>query len=90
MKDFDVFFWNFGGDSVVQVSFFCMELDWTKNIQNSITKDGDGYVRCPKKEFEKMKKDDVIIITCNVCGAMSHAIKTENSNSKDIMSKMNL
>ena len=24
-----------------------------------------------------MKKDDVIIITCNVCGAMSHAIKTK-------------
>ena len=22
-----------------------------------------------------MKKDDVIIISCNVCGAMSHAIK---------------
>jgi len=27
-----------------------------------------------------MKKDDVIIITCNVCGAMSHAIKTKISN----------
>ena len=24
-----------------------------------------------------MKKDDVIIIACNVCGAMSHAIKTK-------------
>ena len=24
-----------------------------------------------------MKKDDVIIISCNVCGAMSHAIKTK-------------
>ena len=24
-----------------------------------------------------MKKDDVIIITCNVCGGMSHAIKTK-------------
>jgi ribosomal protein S14 len=24
-----------------------------------------------------MKKDDVIIITCNVCGAMSHAVKTK-------------
>ena len=23
-----------------------------------------------------MKKDEVIIITCNVCGTMSHAIKT--------------
>ena len=22
-----------------------------------------------------MKKDDVIIITCDICGAMSHAIK---------------
>jgi len=26
---------------------------------------------------KKMKKDDVIIISCNVCGAMSHAIKTK-------------
>ena len=26
---------------------------------------------------KKMKKDDVIIITCNVCGAMSHAVKTK-------------
>ena len=26
-----------------------------------------------------MKKDDVIIITCNVCGGMSHAIKTKIS-----------
>ena len=24
-----------------------------------------------------MKKDDVIIITCNVCGAMSHAIRKQ-------------
>ena len=24
-----------------------------------------------------MKKDDVIIITCNVCGAMSHVTKTK-------------
>ena len=24
-----------------------------------------------------MKKDDVIIIACNVCGAMSHAVKTK-------------
>ena len=24
-----------------------------------------------------MKKDDVIIITCNVCGAMSHVVKTK-------------
>tara|TARA_R110000824_G_scaffold90967_2_gene221815 strand:+ start:7101 stop:7265 length:165 start_codon:yes stop_codon:yes gene_type:complete len=25
----------------------------------------------------ELKKDDVIIITCNVCGAMSHAVKTK-------------
>ena len=25
----------------------------------------------------KMKKDDVIIISCNVCGAMCHAVKTK-------------
>ena len=25
----------------------------------------------------KMKKDDVIIISCRVCGAMSHAIKND-------------
>ena len=24
---------------------------------------------------KKMKKDEVIIITCSVCGAMSHAVK---------------
>jgi|TARA_R110000824_G_scaffold52929_2_gene146887 hypothetical protein len=24
-----------------------------------------------------MKKDDVIIMTCDVCGAMSHAIKAQ-------------
>jgi len=24
-----------------------------------------------------MKKDDVIIISCNVCGAMCHAVKTK-------------
>ena len=24
-----------------------------------------------------MKKDEVIIIACNVCGAMSHAVKTK-------------
>jgi len=27
-----------------------------------------------------MKKDDVIIITCDICGAMSHAIKDIGSD----------
>jgi len=43
----------------------------------------DKMVKAKRKihfaEEKKMKKDDVIIMTCDVCGAMSHAIKTKIS-----------